>query len=90
MCAWAPLTNAHFLADPIVLKIALKYDVNPAQVLLRWSYQNGFCAIPKSENIEHMKENLNIFNFDLTYKDIAELNSLEINFKTSWDPTIVK
>ncbi|MGY3804500.1 aldo/keto reductase [Pigmentibacter ruber] len=90
VCAWAPLTNSHFFEDPVVSNIALKYNVTPAQVFLRWSYQNGFCSIPKSENIEHMKENLNIFNFDLTYKDLAELNSLEINFKTSWNPTVVK
>ena len=88
ICAWAPLTKGLCLDDKTLSNISSKYNVTPVQILLRWCYQQGFCSIPKSENLNHMKENLSIFNFDLTPTDMAMLGLLNKNLKTSWNPTI--
>ena len=78
--AYAPLgqgkANAMF-TEPVVQEIAAKYSKTPAQVLLRRSIQDGVTVIPKSVHAERIKENINVFDFELTAAEMASLRSLD-------------
>jgi aldehyde reductase len=65
------------LDDPKVLEIAKKYKKSPAQLLYRWGLQKGFLLIPKSVNKERIIENTQIFDFEISDSDIAEITSLK-------------
>jgi len=55
--------------------------------LLRWSLQHNLVAIPKSVREERIKENSQVFDYNLTSEDMRLLDSLDENFRNSWDPT---
>ncbi|GLH04744.1 Aldo-keto reductase AKR2E4 [Gryllus bimaculatus] len=65
------------MSDPVVKKIAQKHKRTPAQVLLRHIIERGIVVIPKSINPNRMKENINIFDFELTEEDEQELYALD-------------
>ncbi|KAG8323364.1 hypothetical protein J6590_006374 [Homalodisca vitripennis] len=65
------------LKDPLVEKLALVYQKTPAQVLLRHVVQLGVAVIPKSANPLRLKENLDIFDFELTDAEMCQLNALD-------------
>uniref|UniRef100_F1L6N8 Alcohol dehydrogenase NADP+ A n=1 Tax=Ascaris suum TaxID=6253 RepID=F1L6N8_ASCSU len=65
------------LKDPLVATIARKHKKTPAQILLKYLVQDGIAAIPKSTNIEHIRENINIFDFKLDEDDITKLDRVE-------------
>lgn len=88
--AYSPLTRGRRLRDPTIGGIAAKYAKSPAQVLLRWSLQQGFTAIPKSARPERIRENLDVFDFSLSQSDLAELDRLDQGLHFDWDPTRVR
>ncbi|OAV98019.1 hypothetical protein PTTG_00221, partial [Puccinia triticina 1-1 BBBD Race 1] len=63
--AYCPLAKGQRMSDETVSKIATKANKTVAQVLLRWSLQKGFVPLPKSTKPNHMKNNANIFDFEL-------------------------
>lgn len=67
--------------EPIIRKIAKKYHKTPAQVMLRWAVARGTIAIPKSITPERIRENSNIFDFDITAEDQGEIASLNKNYR---------
>lgn len=67
-----------------IVNIMEKYKKNIYQIVLKWHIQNGYIPIPKASNVEHMKSNFNIFDFELTAEEIKALNS--IPQKTEGDP----
>ena len=80
--SWYPLggkgMTAELLESPIIKKIAAHYGKSAAQIVLKWHTQMGFIVIPGSKNKEHIKDNIDIFDFTLSKDDmdnIAELNS---------------
>ena len=75
---WYPLGHgdATLLAEPILREIAAAHGKTPAQVALRWSTQEGNVVFPKTLNPEHMRENLEIFDFELTAEEMARVNVL--------------
>lgn len=75
--AWAPLGEggAHMLSDPALVKIAREHGKSPAQVLLRFEIDEGILVIPKSLNTEHIKDNFDLFDFELTDDEKAALRS---------------
>ena len=82
--SWYPLggkgMTADLLNNPIVTDIANKYHKSTAQVILRWHVQMGFIVIPGSKNVDHIKDNIDIFDFSLSQDDmnqIAKLNNGE-------------
>ena len=82
--SWYPLggkgMTSELLDNPIVANIASKYHKSTAQVILRWHVQMGFIVIPGSKNVEHIKDNIDIFDFTLSQDDmnqIAKLNNGE-------------
>jgi len=81
MEAWSPLAqgrNGHF-SNETLAAIGKKYGKNNAQVALRWHYQRGVVAIPRTSNIAHMMENLNIFDFELDESDMKKIYPLDLN-----------
>lgn len=85
--AYSPLTRPHsFAADPSLPKppisddrvkeIGIKYGKSPAQVVLRYLIQLGVIPIPKSSNENRIKENINIFDFELNAEEVALMDSL--------------
>jgi len=85
--AYSPLTQGVKLNHLAIQQIARKHDKTPAQVLLRWSLQHNLVAIPKSVREERIKENSQVFDYNLTNEDMRILDSLNENFRNSWDPT---
>lgn len=81
MEAWSPLAqgrNGHF-TNKTLEAIGKKYDKSNAQVSLRWHYQRGVVAIPRSSQKAHMAENLDIFDFELDESDLKKIDPLDLN-----------
>ena len=81
MEAWSPLAqgrNGHFTNETLAA-IGKKYNKSNAQVSLRWHYQRGIVAIPRTSQKEHMIENLNIFDFELDDSDMKTIATLDLN-----------
>ena len=74
--AWAPLGEAAALSNPVLAKIAAKYDHTPAQVCLRWEIQQGILPLPKSVHKERMAENTKLFDFELTEGEMDIIGAL--------------
>ena len=94
--AWGPLAQHRLkkiLENPIVKQIADAHGKTPAQVALRQHIQRGIVVIPKSVHKERMKQNLDIFDFELTADEMEQLKTLDEN-KSMWaeydDPMIVQ
>ena len=94
--AWGPLAQHRLkevLESPIVKQIADAHGKTPAQVALRQHVQRGIVVIPKSVHKERMKQNLDIFDFELTADEMEQLKTLDEN-KSMWaeydDPMIVQ
>lgn len=94
--AWGPLAQhrlKEILESPIVKQIADAHGKTPAQVALRQHIQRGIVVIPKSVHKERMKQNLDIFDFELTADEMEQLKTLDEN-KSMWaeydDPMIVQ
>jgi 2,5-diketo-D-gluconate reductase A len=81
MEAWAPLAEGRngLFTNQVLESIGKKYHKTVAQVCLRWHYQRGVVSIPRSSNKEHMLENLNIFDFQLTADDMTSIAQLDLN-----------
>uniref|UniRef100_A0A1B6M3B1 NADP-dependent oxidoreductase domain-containing protein n=1 Tax=Graphocephala atropunctata TaxID=36148 RepID=A0A1B6M3B1_9HEMI len=73
------LSGANFnpLQDPVVGRIAKSHNRNPGQVLLRHVLQSGIAIIPKSTNPDRIRDNIKVFDFELTPAEMTELNSLD-------------
>ncbi len=74
--AYSPLDVGSLLNNGKVKEIAGHYDKSPAQVLLRWSLQHGFVAIPKSDDPAHIRANADIFDFEMWDEDMDQLDAL--------------
>ena len=75
--AWCPIGRAgNLLSDPVLGAIGERYGVSRAQVILRWHLQLGVVPIPKSSSPERQYENLDLFDFDLTDDEMAEITAL--------------
>lgn len=85
--AWGPLMQGKVdLENPLLVELGKKYEKSPAQVILKWHHQNGVLAIPKSVTPSRIRENLSIFDFDLTDEDMKKIDSLNQNKRLSADP----
>ena len=74
--AYSPLTRARRLDNERVRSVAARHGRTPAQVLLRWSVQRGAVPLPKANRRDHLAENLQALEFDLSGTDLDVLNSL--------------
>ena len=81
--SWYPLggkgRTGELLNNPIVVKLAEKYNKSAAQIVLKWHTQMGFIVIPGSKNADHIKANIDIYDFTLTDEDMKEMAKLNKN-----------
>ncbi|EFL23600.1 aldo/keto reductase family oxidoreductase [Streptomyces himastatinicus ATCC 53653] len=84
--AWSPLAQGAVLGDEAVVRVAEAHGVTPAQVVLRWHLQTGNIVIPKSVTPERIRQNLDVFGFQLTPADLAALADLDRGLRTGPDP----
>ncbi len=85
--AWSPLASGgDVLTDPLIAKLADKYGKTPAQVILRWHLQLGNVVIPKSVTPSRIKENFEVFDFELSTDELESFAPLEKGFRTGPDP----
>lgn len=79
--AWSPLGRMRVMNHPLIIELSKKYNVSPARICLRYALQKGINSIPKSSSMERMKDNQNIFNFEITLEDMHRLDTLP---QTGW------
>ena len=85
--AYSPLTKGKRLNDKRLVEIAKRYNKTTAQILIRWCLQHNIIVIPKSSSKERIKENADVFDFEIKKEDMKTLDSLNENYRTSWDPS---
>jgi diketogulonate reductase-like aldo/keto reductase len=96
--AWSPLGGIYVyrpadpeavlnaLHHPTVTSLADRYGKTPAQVVLRWHVQHGVIAIPKSVKAHRIKENFDVFDFELTPAEVASIDALDTGVRGGPDP----
>jgi diketogulonate reductase-like aldo/keto reductase len=84
--AYTPITKGKKFKDPEIKRLSEKYEKTPAQVMLRWAIQHNVIVIPKSSTPERIKENADIFDFNIDDEDMEVLNSLDESLRSSPDP----
>ena len=78
--AYAPLGQGNrneMFEEPVVLALAKKYEKSSAQILLRFLTQKGIAVIPRSSQMKHIKENIDLFDFSLTSDELSQLSALD-------------
>jgi 2,5-diketo-D-gluconate reductase A len=75
--AWSPLKQGEALRDPAVIEIAERLERTPAQVALRWHIQRGNVVFPKSTTPERIRENFELFDFELESEDVERISGLD-------------
>jgi len=95
--AWSPIGGITFypgygedrknvMQDPTISAIAAEHGKTPAQVMLRWHLQQGRSVIPKSTNPGRIAENFDVFDFELSADDLAQIDSLDTGVRSGPDP----
>ena len=72
------------LNNPVLREIAENHGKSVAQVILRWDLQRGVAVIPGSSNPEHIRENISIFDFELSREEKEQIAALEKHEKHDW------
>lgn len=84
--AWSPLAQSRVLDDPVIAEIAEQHAKTPAQVVIRWHLQIGNVVFPKSVTPERLEENLDVLDFALTDRELAQLAELDRGDRIGPDP----
>ena len=84
--AWSPLAQGLVLDDPTIVEIAKRAGKTPAQVVLRWHIERGDVVFPKSVTPARIRENIDIFDFELSGEDVEAITALNKNQRTGPDP----
>ncbi|OLB68717.1 glyoxal reductase [archaeon 13_2_20CM_2_52_21] len=87
--AYSPLARGERFKHPRMRSLAEKYSKTPAQLMIRWGLQHGLVVIPKSTRAERIRENSQVFDFEISDEDMKSLDSLSEDLRTNWDPTDV-
>lgn len=84
--AWSPIAQGQVLDDPVINRIARTHGKTPAQVTLRWHLQRGDIVFPKSVTASRVRENFDVFDFELPSTDLADITGLNRDQRTGPDP----
>lgn len=84
--AWSPLGRGADLKDPVVVEVAEETGRTPAQVIIRWHLQLGTVVIPKSVTPTRIRENFDVFDFELTADQMHRLTALDQGIRIGPDP----
>lgn len=85
--SWTPLGRGD-LEEQVITDLAARLDRSPAQVVLRWHLQKGYIVFPRSVTPSRIKENFEIFDFELTADDAAAIDGLDRGERTGPDPDV--
>jgi 2,5-diketo-D-gluconate reductase A len=85
--AWSPLAQGELLLNETISSVAARHDRTPAQVILRWHLQLGNVVIPKSVTPKRIRENFELFDFELSDEDMAEIAALDVGQRIGPDPS---
>ncbi len=78
--AYSPLTRGKRLGDKVINDLAKEYRKTAAQIMIRWGLQHDLVMLPKSETEEHIKSNIEVFDFEIKAADMKKLDSLNENY----------
>lgn len=83
LMSWYPLGHGDksLMDEPLFVELGRKYGKSTAQIILRWHTQMGFVVIPGSRNVAHIKDNLDILDFELTDEEMTEIAKLDKNVR---------
>ena len=86
--AYSPIARMHekLAQNPVLKKISLKHDKSIAQIVLKWDVQHGYAPIPKSSGWRKLKQNIDIFGFELSDVEMKEIDALDADFRVRHDP----
>ncbi|OKJ53988.1 aldo/keto reductase [Streptomyces sp. CB02115] len=84
--AWSPLAQGALLTEEALVSIAERHGKSPAQVVLRWHLQIGNVVIPKSVTPERIRQNIDVFDFELSAADMDAVAALDRGMRTGPDP----
>lgn len=84
--AWSPLMRGKIFSMDVLKELSEFYNKTIPQIVLRWNVQLGVVTIPKSSTRERIKDNFNIFDFEISKEHMERINSLNKNLRTSHDP----
>lgn len=84
--AYTPLIKGRKFKDKMIVELSNKYLKTPAQIILRWNLQHGVSAIPKSSNPVRLKENFDVFDFEISEDDMKRMDNLNENLRIVGDP----
>lgn len=85
--AYAPLTHGYKLQDETVEKIAAELGKSPSQILIRWSLQHGYVPLPKTQNVTRLRENLEVYDFEISDEQMKLLDHPDAYEPTDWECT---
>lgn len=88
--SWSPLAQGGegIFDQPIIRKLATKYDKTPAQIVIRWHLDNGLVVIPKSVTPSRIRENFDVFDFRLDKDELGEIATLDSGKRLGPDPDL--
>lgn len=75
--AWSPISRGRVLSNDLMIDLSQKYKKSIVQIVLRWHMQKGVIPIPKSSNENRIKENMDIFDFEISSEDMKAIDSLD-------------
>ncbi len=84
--AWSPIAQGAVLQDPVLVSLAEKYGKSAAQVVIRWHLDLGNVVIPKSVTPARIRENIDVFDFELDPDDVAAITGLDRDERTGPNP----
>lgn len=74
--AWSPISRGRIFSNDLMVRLAEKYNKTIAQIALKWHMQRGVIPIPKSSNEDRIKENIDLFDFEISTEDMKNIDSL--------------
>jgi diketogulonate reductase-like aldo/keto reductase len=84
--AYSPIAHGKNMDDPTILSVAKKYNKSYVQIMLKWCLQKGLVIIPKSVTPDRIRQNIELFDFELDNDDMIKISKLDSNMRTCWSP----
>lgn len=84
--AWMPIARGEANNEPQLIEISKKYNKTVPQILLRWQIQSGYVVFPKTKTVSRVKENFDIFDFELDATEMEIINELDSQTRYGTDP----
>lgn len=89
--SWSPIggSKGNLLQSPVLADIAARHGKTPAQIVIRWHLQSDLIVIPKSVHADRIRQNIDVFDFELSAQDMTAIDSLDTGTRVGPDPAIM-